>query len=164
MNLIDLQITAAIFASILWNVTVIFLQKKWRIYDVFIGKKHAQLVHGLVVALTTLQVVAVALFIPKSTWSYRPVIILGVSICVFAAWLFAATVKDIGKGSLVSSNLFTKHSKIKKEFNSAQKYPIYISCVLLFVGLSITFGKYGYLLAAACLALGLIVVAKTEKS
>lgn len=163
MNGFDLQLIAAISAAIFWNSTSVYLQKKWHIYDVFIGKKHARLVHGLLIAIVWLQVAIVAIFVTNSTWAFRPSPILGLLIIAPSVWLFVAAVKDIGAGSLVNSNFFGKLLVTKSQLYEKLKHPIYLSYVLFFVGLGLGFGQFGYLLASASLLIGLSILAYIEK-
>ncbi len=163
MNGYDVQLVAAILAAIFWNSTSVFLQKRWRVYDVFIGKKHALLVHGLLISFAWCQVLVVAIFVTRSTWIFDSIPSLGMLVFASAVWLFVMAVKDIGMGSLVNSNFFGRHLSTKSQLYEKLKHPIYLSYILMFVGIGISSGQFGYLLAAASLLIGLSLLAYIEK-
>jgi protein-S-isoprenylcysteine O-methyltransferase Ste14 len=163
MNGFDVQLVAAIFAAVFWNTSTIYMQKKWRIYDVFVGKKNAQTVHGLLIGFAWLQVAVVSIFVTRSSWAFGAVLPLGLLIIAGSIWIFITALKDIGSGSLVNSNFFGKKLHTSGELYKKLKHPTYISYVMIYVGLGISFGQYGYILAAASLVIGLSVLAFVEK-
>ena len=88
MNGFDVQLAAAILAAIFWNSASVYLQKKWRVYHVFIGKKYAQLVHGLLISIVWAQVIVVSIFVTKSSWVFQPILVIGLLLIASSVWLF----------------------------------------------------------------------------
>lgn len=157
------MLAASVVAALFWNTASVYLQKKWRVYDVFVGKKHALLVHGLLISIVWVQVIVVSVFVPKSTWSFRPYVFFGLIMAAASLYIFILAIKDIGYGSLINSNFFGRKLKTTGQLFAKIKHPMYIAMVTLYLALGLIFGQNGYWLAAICLFVGLSLLAYVEK-
>lgn len=164
MQMIDVMLSSAITAAVLVNAVAIYAQKKWSLFDLFIGKKHAYLVYVGLVSLTCLEVVGVSVFIPMSKWSFTSVWYLGIFAIYFAVKIFASSIKESGAGAIVRKDFFDERTPKKLgPVHKKYKYPVYGSYVLFYIGLGLCFGQYGYILAALWLLICLGLLTFVEK-
>ena len=162
INEIDLLILAAIIAALFWNIIAVYLQKKWRVFIVFAGKKHALKIQAGLVTLVWLQVAVVVYFDRYSTWSFKSMWYLGVPLLAFSIWLLFNAIKELGFGPLINSNLFNYKVKTHGPIYKRYKHPMYIGFTAGLFGLGLCVGKYGILLAAILLGIGLLALTKIE--
>ena len=150
----DVLLLAAIFATLLLTLVGQTVQKYWRLFDVFIGKKHGLWVYAGMVAVGWAEVLVTSVFDLRSEWQFNALWFLGLSVVAVSVWLFVMSVREAGKGTLVSAQFFgrklAKHGQLQKKL----KFPLYISVVSFFVGVCLITGKYGFLTASATLLIG----------
>jgi len=153
---IDVVIISAAAAAVFWGIVSLYLQIRWRVYDLFVSKKRGIWAHGALMVLTTLQLVAFSAIDVKSGWVFPTFWLLGAPVLIASGWLFWQAVREAGAGSIFNAAIFKhKHPKNKGPIWHKYKQPLYISYVGAYLGLGLTTGRIGFLLTALVLAVGL---------
>ena len=150
------MLLAAMVAALIITHASATVQKKWRLHHVFIGKKHAYLVHVLLLVFVWLEVLAVTFFVRLSTWSFFALWVLGIPVCFVAAYGVVRALKRYGIHRYLYIHYFNERTSQNTHLRRAD-YELYGSLGLFYAGLAITFGKYGYLLGV--LGIGMVLCA-----
>ena len=75
-----------------------------------------------------------------------------------------SALREIGVGSLYHLTLFGSKPKITGVIYATFRHPFYVGVLLLYVGMGLTTGRLGYLLAAGFYATGFLLLGFVEQS
>ena len=162
MNGIDLLSLAAICAGFFWNIVSIMVQQKWKLYNIFLGKKYAFWVHAVLISIIWLQVAAATAFIVKSDWGIKVFWPLGSVLLATSIWCLGQAVRDLGVKGLYSAHIFGKRIRPASHEYQRHRNRLYAGFVGMYASLGLTFGRYGYFAVALFLAVGCSVQAYME--
>ena len=168
MALVDLMLVASIVAAAFVTSCSIVAQKYFKLYSVFVGKKYAALVHAGLIGTSWLQVFVVGYFVKNSVWGFSGLWLLGIPVTAAAIYLFVKATKEIGLRSLYFSAFFNGSYKKTGKLYARFKHPQYAAICTLFLGIGLTTGRYGYMLAipflVATFSLFTVLEKPTKKS
>lgn len=138
------MLAAAIVAGILVTHTSTYVQKKWHLYDVFIGKKFAFIVHCLLLSFVWLEVIAVSFFVRISTWSFPAMPIIGVPLLAAALYKLYLELRT-GIIKEVIYIKFFKSTKKKNDYTVQDSLKFYLSVAAVYLSIMLATGSIGYL-------------------
>ena len=156
MNAYDQLALAALVAALFLHILSIYLQKYWRFYDLFVGKKHGIIAHIALISLGWLEFVFGLVQLPRSDWRFTELPLIGFPLLVIASIVLGKYATYVGPGKWVNSDLFrgkTKPTDIRR---------LLLGTGLFLISLALTFGRYGYILLLTVLLLGLFLKDKLE--
>ncbi len=147
-----------------YNIWV--LDKGHKFYTRIFGVND-QIIHSLIILPFWIVFVVLASQIHASQllrYEFIDLWIVGVFLVTAAVVLFVAAIKIIGSGSLINSNFFKPQNTINGGVYRYFKNPIYGSYAILFLGIGLIYGNWGYIVLSALVWLLLICIeSKVEK-
>lgn len=156
----DVLLLASTAAALFWTIVSTSFQKNWRVYDLFIGKKHGFKVHFLLMVLVAAQLVAMTVLDVNSRWLFPTFWPVGIVVCGYAVWIFVQALREGGFGGLTHRHLFRHTLKMDKRgaFYRRFKQPFIASYTLFYVGLGLATGHIAYIIVSFLLLAGLSLV------
>jgi hypothetical protein len=135
----------------------LYVQRKWRLFDLFIGKKHAFTVFVALQCLAWLEVVGVSILIALAPKDFSSLLFIGLPLFAYCTYAMVVHGKKLGAKSLFYSHLFKAHSRQQPQ-KTRMIFVVYMCG--LFVGLSFIFGQFGFMYGAVALAAasGLVMI------
>ena len=156
---IDQLTLAACLAAMLFLPVAMFLQAKWRLYTVFLGKRHDLTIHYIVMGLIYAELVAMTILDIYSKWMFSSILWpIGAVVFAGALALFVATISESGIGWLFGKAAFRKYTLHKGDIWRTYRQPYIVSVVGLYVGLALLSGHYVYIIISILLGVGLTFV------
>ncbi len=160
---VDIMLSSSIIAATFLQIVSIAAHKKYRLYDVFIGKKYAFTFHVVLVSLAWLQVCGITAYAYISQWRLLSVPAIGIVIVCASLFLLYKAIKEIGIGALWNKSLFSGRTVEPGKTYRTFKHPMYLAIVGVYLGAALVTGRGGYYLAAAIFLPCLFVISFVEK-
>lgn len=153
---VDQYLIAGTIAALFWAVATVYLQKKWHIYTVFMGKKHALTAHIIVMSFVLLQLLTLTVWDIISHWLFTMALWpLGAIVFAASSMLFFTALSESGPGVLVGAAVFgRKHPRTGKTWKQ-YKQPVALGIGGMYVGLGLLTGHIVYLIVGVGLGLGM---------
>jgi protein-S-isoprenylcysteine O-methyltransferase Ste14 len=160
---VDIMLSSSIIAATFLQALSILVHKKYGIYDVFIGKKYAFIVHAALISLAWLQVAGITVYAYFSQWRILSVPVVGMLVCCMSVFLFIRAIKEVGVGALWNKSLFGGRRVETGAAYRTFKHPMYLAFIGVYVGIALIFGRGGYYVAAGTLVPCLFLLSLVEK-
>ncbi len=160
---VDIMLGSSIIAATFLQIVSIVAHKKYRLYDVFIGKKYAFVVHAALVSLAWLQVCGITVYAYFSRWRLVSVPPIGIVIVCASVFLLYKAIKEIGIGALWNKSLFGGRTVEPGKTYRTFKHPMYLAIVGVYLGAALATGRGGYYVAVATFLPCLFVISLVEK-
>ncbi len=160
---VDIMLSSSIIAATFLQTASLLAHKKYKLYDVFIGKKYAFMVHAALVSIAWLQVVGITVYAYFSRWKLVAVPPLGVLVACAGVYVFVKAVQEIGISALWNKSVFGGRTRVMGSTYKRYKHPMYLGVLALYVGVGLLTGNGGYYLAAATLVPCLFMLSLAEK-
>ena len=159
----DYFLLAATGATIFWMVVTVFLQKKWHIYTLFVGKKHALTVHIIIMTFVALQMLLLTVLDINSHWLFTMSLWpLGSLIFAASVMLLTGALIESGPGSLVGAEVF-KHRHRRGKLWHRYRQPLALGFGGFYLGLALLTGHIAYFFVVAGLPVGFLVMNRVVK-
>jgi isoprenylcysteine carboxyl methyltransferase (ICMT) family protein YpbQ len=160
----DLFLIAATAALLFWGVVGIFLQKKLHLYQLFAGKKYALAIHLVIVGFAFIEFLLGMIVNYISGWRFSAIPAIGAPIVLFAVYIFASTVHELGFAAVTHSYVFKGHQPKKSKRWAQLKDPVAVSYGLGLFGFALVTGHYAYLLCMVLLVPAFLLLHFIEKA
>ena len=147
----DIVLAAAMTAYAVVSITGVYLQTRWHLYELLVGKKYTTFLHTVFEGLTFAEFLVVASIVVVTGKKSLPFITLGATIVAYALWRLSSLVRQNGTKRLGQVRFFGAKQQIwspKTPFY-AQK-PLAEFCLLL-LGLGVLAQRAAFLMCIALL-------------
>lgn len=160
----DQFLIAGTIATLFWMLATIYLQKKWHIYTLFMGKKYAFVTHIVVMSVVALQLLALTFADIVSRWTFTLALWpLGDIIFALSLTLLVMALRESGPGVLVGAQAFGRKQPRSGKLWRQFKQPLALGFGGIYLGLALLTGHIVYFIVAGILAAGLWGVSIASK-